>query len=48
MDANDEIFRRILDDADFRDLLADFYVRKVYARLRQEDEGDVPNAQPAA
>lgn len=28
MDANDEIFKRILDDRDFRDLLADFYVRK--------------------
>jgi hypothetical protein len=27
MDTNDEIFKRILDDRDFRDLLADFYVR---------------------
>jgi type I restriction enzyme, R subunit len=34
MDANDEIFKRVLDDADFRDLLADYYVRKVYEQLR--------------
>jgi len=33
MDANDEIFKRILDDPNFRDLLADFYVRKVYERV---------------
>ncbi len=38
MDSNDEIFKRILDDPDFRDLLADFYVRKVYERLRNQPE----------
>lgn len=35
MDANDDIFKCILDDADFRSLLADYYVRKVYERLRE-------------
>ena len=34
MDANNDIFKKILDDADVRDFLADVYVRKVYARLR--------------
>jgi type I restriction enzyme, R subunit len=34
MDANNEIFKKILDDAEVRDFLADVYVRKVYARLR--------------
>jgi type I restriction enzyme R subunit len=48
MDTNDEIFKRILDDADFRDLVADYYVRKVYGRLRQRSESDVADAQPAA
>jgi hypothetical protein len=33
-DANNDIFEKILDDADVRDVLADVYVRKVYARLR--------------
>jgi len=36
MDANNEIFKKILDDADVRDFLADVYVRKVYHRLREE------------
>jgi hypothetical protein len=35
MDANNDIFKKILDDADVRDFLADVYVRKVYARLRE-------------
>ena len=35
MDANDDIFKRVLDDQDFRDLLSDYYVRKVYERLRE-------------
>lgn len=35
MDANNAIFGRILDDAEVRDFLADVYVRKVYARLRE-------------
>jgi type I restriction enzyme R subunit len=35
MDANDEIFKRILDDADFHTLLAEYYVRKIYDRLRE-------------
>ena len=34
MDANNDIFKRILDDNDFRTLLAD-YVKKVYAQLRE-------------
>lgn len=38
MDANEGIFKRILDDDDFRELLADFYVRKMYARLRAKEQ----------
>ena len=37
MDANEAIFKRILDDDDFRDVLADFYLKKMYARLRSTE-----------
>ncbi|MGD9795936.1 MAG: hypothetical protein AB7V43_20920, partial [Acidimicrobiia bacterium] len=36
MDANEAIFKQILDDPDFRNSLADFYLAKVYQRLRRE------------
>jgi len=36
MDANESIFKRILDDEDFREVLADYYLRKMYQRLRVE------------
>lgn len=32
--ANEAIFKRILDDPDFKDVIGDFYVRKVYERMR--------------
>jgi type I restriction enzyme, R subunit len=35
MDGNSEIFKRILDEEDFRDLLCDYYVKKVYGQLRE-------------
>jgi type I restriction enzyme R subunit len=35
MDYNEAIFKQILDDADFRDVLAEFYLRKMYDRLRE-------------
>jgi type I restriction enzyme, R subunit len=35
VDANDDIFKRILDDEDFRGALGEFYLRKVYERLRE-------------
>jgi type I restriction enzyme R subunit len=35
VDANDEIFKKILDDEDFHATLGDFYLRKVYERLRE-------------
>jgi type I restriction enzyme R subunit len=35
MDANEAIFKRILDDDDFRRVLTDFYLNRVYDRLRQ-------------
>ena len=35
MDSNEAIFKRILDDDDFRELLADFYLKKMYQRLRR-------------
>ncbi len=34
-DANDEIYKKILDDEDFRATLGEFYLRKVYERLRE-------------
>ncbi len=34
MDANSEIFKKILDDDDFSDILRDYYLKKVYAELR--------------
>ncbi len=34
MDANEAIFKRVLDDDDFREVLTDFYLRKMYHRLR--------------
>ena len=34
MDANEAIFKQIMDDREFQDVLADFYVRKVYSRAR--------------
>jgi type I restriction enzyme, R subunit len=36
IDANDEIYKRILDDEDFRATLGEFYLRKVYERLRED------------
>ncbi len=33
--ANDEIYKRILDDEDFRETIGEFYLRKVYERLRE-------------
>jgi type I restriction enzyme R subunit len=36
MDDNQAIFKQILDDSEFQEMLSDFYVRKVYARLRSE------------
>jgi type I restriction enzyme, R subunit len=34
VDANDEIFKKILDDEDFRATLGEFYLRKIYDRLQ--------------
>jgi type I restriction enzyme R subunit len=36
VDANDEIYKKILDDEDFRAALGEFYLRKVYARLPED------------
>jgi type I restriction enzyme R subunit len=41
MDSNQAIFKQILDDADFKQVLADFYLRKVYHRLRVGDQPPV-------
>lgn len=35
VDANGEIYKKILDDEDFRATLGEFYLRKVYERLRE-------------
>ena len=42
VDANEEIFKRILDDEDFRATLGEFYLRKVYDRL-QASAADAPS-----
>jgi hypothetical protein len=34
MDSNEEIFKRVLDEEDFRTALADFYLARVYGELR--------------
>jgi type I restriction enzyme, R subunit len=34
VDANEEIFKKILDDEDFRTALGEFYLQKVYERLQ--------------
>jgi type I restriction enzyme, R subunit len=35
VDDNEEIYKKILDDEDFRATIEDFYLRKVYERLRK-------------
>jgi type I restriction enzyme R subunit len=45
VDANDEIYKKILDDEDFRATLGEFYLRKVYERLR---EGTPPSESTSA
>ena len=35
MDANEAIFKRILDDDDFRRVLTEYYLKKIYDRLRE-------------
>ena len=35
VDANDEIYKKILDDEDFRATVGEYYLRKVYGRLRE-------------
>ena len=34
MDANSDIFKRVLNDCHFRSLLGDYHVKKVYDELR--------------
>ena len=36
MDSNEEIFKRILDDEEFQSVLADYYLHRVYERLRSQ------------
>jgi type I restriction enzyme R subunit len=35
MDTNDEIYKKILDDEDFQAAIMEFYLRRVYERLRE-------------
>jgi hypothetical protein len=35
--ANQSIFKQVLDDQEFQDILKDFYVRKMYSRLRSTE-----------
>ncbi len=36
VDTNDEIFKKILDDEEFKHAIEGYYLRKVYSRLREE------------
>ena len=38
MDTNEEIFKRILDDDDFRRTMLDYYAARLYERLRAEND----------
>ena len=38
VDQNDAIFKRILDDRDFKQTLLEFYAAKLYERLRRDDD----------
>ncbi len=41
VDTNEDIFKKILDDEDFRTTLGEFYLRKVYERLQATAERPV-------
>ena len=36
VDDNEEIYKKILDDEDFKAVISEFYLRKVYERLRDD------------
>jgi hypothetical protein len=38
MDDNEAIFKRILDDEEFREVLMDLYAARVYRRARDDAE----------
>ena len=40
MDDNEAIFKRILDDPEFREVLMDLYAARVYRRAREGEQGD--------
>ncbi len=40
IDANDEIYKKILDNDDFRATVGEFYLRKVYERLREAPDDE--------
>ena len=38
MDANDAIFKKILDEPEFRQTVLEYYADKLYDRLRRPDD----------
>jgi hypothetical protein len=40
MDENEAIFKRILDDEEFRQVLMDLYAGRVYRRARRGEDQD--------
>jgi hypothetical protein len=38
MEGNEEIFKRILDDVDFRRTILEFYAARLYERLRLDND----------
>jgi len=39
-------FKQVLDDQEFQDILKDFYVRKMYSRLRSANAEASPTGGP--
>jgi hypothetical protein len=40
MDENETIYKRILDDEEFRTALMDLYASRIYQRLRESESGN--------
>jgi type I restriction enzyme, R subunit len=47
VDTNDEIFKKILDDEDFKTAIESYYLRKVYERLRAEPDAASSEQSPS-
>jgi hypothetical protein len=49
IDENEDIFKRILDEPDFRQTVLDLYAERLYERLRAgQDQRGVTGVEPSA